>query len=116
MTMKRVLLLFIAIVLMAFSSVAPSYAQQYRTIESEMKVTHESLGVNFVYDSSMDLNVPYYGKPMVYIIKGNSKDKSEVLAECLKNLFAGTNIECEIMKKYVVLTQSDKRKGLYYFH
>lgn len=110
MTMKRVLLLFIAIVLMAFSSVAPSYAQQYRTIESEMKVIHESLGVNFVYDSLMDLNVPYYGKTMVYIIKGNSKDKSEVLAECLKNLFAGTNIECEIMKKYVVLTQSDKRK------
>lgn len=101
MTMKRVLLLFIAIVLMALSSVAPSYAQQYRTIESEMKVIHESLGVNFVYDSSLNLNIPYSGKTM----KGIAS-----LEDCLRTLFSGTNIEYEIMKKYVVLTQSDKRK------
>ena len=95
---------------MAFSAVAPAYAQQSRTLKSEMEVIHESLGVNFVYDSAIEINVPYSGKPMKDVIKGNRKDQSALLEECLKTLFAGTNIEYEVMKKYIVLTQADKRK------
>ena len=95
---------------MAFFAIAPAHAQQSRTLKSEMEVIHESLGVNFVYDSAIEINVPYSGKPMKDIIKGNKKEHSVILQECLKTLFTGTNIEYEIMKKYIVLTQADKRK------
>ena len=108
--MKHVLLLITTVIALAFYAVAPAYAQQNRTLKSEMEVIHESLGVNFVYDSAIEINVPYSGKPMKDIIKGNKKEHSVLLEECLVTLFAGTNIEYEVMKKYVVLTQADKRK------
>ena len=108
--MKHVLLLITTVIAMAFYAVAPASAQQNRTLKSEMEVIHESLGVNFVYDSAIEINVPYSGKPMKDIIKGNKKEHSVLLEECLVTLFAGTNIEYEVMKKYVVLTQADKRK------
>ena len=95
---------------MAFFAIAPAHAQQSRTLKSEMEVIHESLGVNFVYDSAIEINVPYSGKPMKDIIKGNKKEHSALLEECLQTLFAGTGIEYEVMKKYIVLTQADKRK------
>ena len=108
--MKHVLLLITTVIAMAISAIAPAFAQQSRTLKSEMEVIHESLGVNFVYDSAIEINVPYSGKPMKDIIKGNKKEHSVLLEECLVTLFAGTNIEYEVMKKYVVLTQADKRK------
>ena len=95
---------------MAFFAIAPASAQQSRTLKSEMEVIHESLGVNFVYDSEIKIDIPYSGKPMKDIIKSNKMNQSALLEECLQTLFAGTNIEYEIMKKYVVLTQADKRK------
>ena len=110
LTMKHVLLLITTTLAMAIFAIAPAHAQQSRTLKSEMEVIHESLGVNFVYDSAIEINVPYSGKPMKDIIKGNKKEHSVILDECLKTLFAGTNIEYEIMKKYIVLTQADKRK------
>lgn len=95
---------------MAFFAIAPAHAQQSRTLKSEMEVIHESLGVNFVYDSAIEINVPYLGKPMKDIIKGNKKEQSAILQECLATLFSGTGIEYEVMKKYIVLTQAGKRK------
>ena len=95
---------------MAFFAIAPAHAQQSRTLKSEMEVIHESLGVNFVYDSAIEINVPYLGKPMKDVVKGNKKEHSDLLEECLQTLFAGTGIEYEVMKKYIVLTQADKRK------
>ena len=110
MTMKHVLLLITTLIAMAFYAVAPAHAQQSRTLKSEMEVIHESLGVNFVYDSAIEIDVPYSGKPLMDIIKGNKKEHSEILDECLKTLFAGTNMQYEVMKKYIVLTRIDKRK------
>ena len=108
--MKHVLLLITTVIAMAFYAVAPASAQQNRTLKSEMEVIHESLGVNFVYDSAIELNVPYSGKPMKDVIKGSKKEMTVLLEECLAILFAGTNIEYDIMKRYIVLTQADKRK------
>ena len=113
--MKHVLLLITTICAMALSAVAPALAQQSRTLRSEMKVIHESLGVNFVYDSAIEIDVPYSGKPMKDILKGRQNsvmpDSDRTSLElCLQTLFAGTGIEYEIMKKYIVLTQADKRK------
>ena len=95
---------------MAFSAVSSAREQQSRTLKSEMEVIHEHLGVNFVYDSAIDLNVPYSGRPIKDIIKGKKMEDSVLLDECLRTLFAGTGIEYDVMKKYIVLTQADKRK------
>ena len=89
--------------------------QQPRTIRSEMEVIHEKFGVNFVFDSSIDLNIPYSGRPVADMISGKrstvtpDSDRSS-LELCLETLFKGTDIEYEIMKKYIVLTQADKRR------
>ena len=110
--MKQIHTLIMTIMAMVVFAVAyiPAHAQQNRTLKSEMEVIHEALGVNFVYDSEIELNVPYSGRPMKDVIKDNRKEHSALLDECLQTLFAGTNIEYEIMKKYIVLTQADKRK------
>ena len=34
------------------------------TLKSQMEVLHQEFGVNFVYDSSIDLDIPYTGTPM----------------------------------------------------
>ena len=116
--MKHVLLLITTLTAMAFYAVAPAQAQQSRTLKSEMEVIHEALGVNFVYDSAIEINVPYSGKPMKDIIKTSRKGRSDVMPDsdraslelCLKTLFVGTSIQYEVMKKYIVLTRIDKRK------
>ena len=59
---------------MAFLAIAPASAQQSRTLKSEMEVIHESLGVNFVYDSEIKIDVPYSGRPMKDVIKGRRPD------------------------------------------
>ena len=98
--MKRVLLLTLTLILVV---TVPCGAQQSRTLKSEMEVIHKLMGVNFVYDSSIELDVPYDGRPM--------KDmRTESLEACLNTLFAGTDIEFEIMKKYVVLTKASKKR------
>ena len=119
--MKHALLFITTIITMAFSAVAPAYVfaqektQQARTIRSEMEVIHEKFGVNFVFDSSIDLNIPYSGRPVADIISGKHSavtpdtDRAS-LQLCLETLFKGTDIEFEIMKKYIVLTQADKRR------
>ena len=93
---------------MAFFAIAPAHAQQSRTLKSEMEVIHKSLDVNFVYDSAIEINVPYSGKPMKDVIKGRRTDgRTSVMSDadraslelCLKTLFADTGIEYEIMKK-----------------
>ena len=94
----RQLLLLISICVSVISAFAQS---QGRTLKSEMEFLHQEYGVNFVYDSSLELDVPYTGKPM----KGIA-----TLELCLQTLFQNTGIDYEIMKKYVVLTKSDSRK------
>ena len=64
---------------MAFIAIAPARAQQSRSLKSEMEVIHESLGVNFVYDSAIEIDVPYSGKPMKDVINANKKEHSVLL-------------------------------------
>ncbi len=115
---------------MALSAVAQP---QPKTLKMEMEYLHQEYGVNFVYDSSLDLSKPYSGKPMNELLKGRRTDgrtsssktvmpagNSSVMPDpdhsvmpdpdraslelCLQTLFAGTGIDYEIMKKYIVLT------------
>ena len=71
------------------------------TLKSEMEILHQIYGVNFVYDSSIALDLPYKGKPM--------RTYSSLEAG-LEALFTGSGIEYEIMKKYVVLTKAGAKK------
>ena len=81
--------------------------QTVMTLKSEMEVIHEEYGVNFVYDSSLDLDRPYDGIPVAKIIRDFRGDDEKALEECLKALFRGTDIQYEVMKKYIVLTRKD---------
>lgn len=134
--MKHVLLLIMTTAAMVFLAIAPASAQKNRTLKSEMEVIHDMIGVNFVYDSAIELDIPYSDRPMEDIINASRKRSSTVMSDtssksvmpdsssksvmpdsdraslelCLQTLFAGTGIEYEIMKKYIVLTQADKRK------
>ena len=92
---------------MAFSAMAQPTA---KTLKSQMEFLHDEYGVNFVYDSSLDLTKPYQGRDISEVSKENRDTQDKGLEICLKTLFAGTNIEYEIMKKYIVLTQADKKK------
>ena len=109
---------------MAVLAVADPHISQARssrtdpeTVRAGMQVLYEIFGVNFIYDSSLDLDIPYRGRPMKEIIGRHSgtqdRDSSvavESLSLCLESLFKDTGIEYEIMKKYVVLTKADSKK------
>ena len=99
--MKHVLLLFTTILSIAFTALAQSPS---RTLQTEMECLHQEFGVNFIYDSSLDIDVPYRGKPMKELAaKGD-------LELCLQTLFQSTGIRFEIMKKYIVLTSIFSQK------
>ena len=95
----RHLLLLISVCVSVLSASAQS---QGRTLKSEMEFLHQGYGVNFVYDSAIEIDVPTASVMP-------DPDRAS-LEHCLKILFSGTNIDYEIMKKYIVLTQADKRK------
>ena len=70
------------------------------TLKEQMKVIHDIFDVNFIYDSSLDLDIPYKGQPMT----------GESLESCLEALFKDTGINYEINRKYIVLTKTDSKK------
>ena len=114
--MKHVLTFFTTILLMVLSSVSVCLdartsrdTREKVTLKSQMELLHRTFGVNFVYDSSIDLDVPYEGKALPCLSERSKRDEESLLKN-LETLFSDTGIEFEIMKKYVVLTRSDSRK------
>ena len=71
------------------------------TLKEQMPVLHELFGVNFIYDSSLELDVPSSKKV---------DPRRHTLEECLTKLFEGTGIEWSIQKKYIVLTHKDRKR------
>lgn len=108
--MKNVLIILAAIIMMA-SPIADANAtparQEPATLKQQMELIHNHFGVNFVYDSAIDLDIPYTGKALN--LKSSQKDE-EALAKALETIFKGTEIEYEIMKKYIVLTKAGQKK------
>lgn len=86
---------------MAFTAVAKPQA---RTLKSEMEFIHHEYGVNFIYDSSLDLTIPYEGKDLADVSKTCRGQRNKGLEACLELLFADTGIRYHIEKQYVVLT------------
>lgn len=106
--MKHVLIYFATIFLLAFVSwpdALTASAQEKRqtvsTLKSQMELLHFRHDVNFIYDSSLDVEVPYTGPEMKV---------SDPLETCLEILFKGTGIHYEVMRKYVVLTKAGSKK------
>lgn len=85
--MKRILILVIALA-------ASVSALAQTTIKDGMAQIADQHGVNFVYDPSLPVNLPYKGKSLA---KGDL-DKS------LDALFKGSGINWERKKKFIVLT------------
>ena len=71
------------------------------TLKEQMQLIHEHFGVNFIYDSSIELDKEAPRK---------IDPRRQNLEECLAGLFTGTDLEWEVMKKYVVLTHKDKKR------
>ena len=96
------LFLKIAIILSTLAaSVTAMQAKEAHTIREQMQIVHEHFGVNFIYDSSIDLETRSE-------IRINPSKMS--LEECLNAIFRNTDLEWEIQKRYVVLTHKDKKR------
>ena len=72
--LKTALTLILFLPLMSGVSAA---TDKLPTLREQMKVIHELFDVNFIYDSSLDLDIPYKGQPMT----------GESLEACLEALF-----------------------------
>lgn len=96
--MKRILLIFAAVILMALSATAQT---RPGTLGAEMEFMHGHYGVNFIYDSTISVDVAY---------SGSSIREAADMDECLKTLFEGSGIEYRVMKKYIVLTKAGAKK------
>ena len=130
--MKHVQKILTAIILMTvvLTASAQTKPAEGATVRELMEVIHEIFGVNFVYDSSLDLD-RIAGRAGNDVIKktGNDVPSSrhsthsghsdssrhsrldrESLEACLAALFKDTGIEYEIMKKYIVLTKAGSKK------
>lgn len=71
------------------------------TLRTEMEEIHEKFGANFIYDSSLEIDVP---------ATKDVKMDGRTLEQCLDELFSGTDIQWSIQKKYVVLVYKDKKR------
>ena len=124
--MKHVQKILTAIILMTvvLTASAQTKPAEGATVRELMEVIHEIFGVNFVYDSSLDLD-RIAGRAGNDVLKktvtdvsssrhsthsGHSRLDRESLEACLAALFKDTGIEYEIMKKYIVLTKAGSKK------
>ena len=96
--MKKLNLIFCAL-LLCTSAIAGK--GDMPTLKEQMLAIHDHFGVNFIYDSSLELDVPSAKKV---------DPRRHTLEECLTELFEGTGIEWSIQKKYIVLTHKDRKR------
>ena len=92
--------LFILIIL-TFSHLGFAQNSAVPTLRTEMEEIHEKFGVNFIYDSSLEIDV---------LATKDVNMEGRTLEQCLDELFSGTDIQWSIQKKYVVLVYKDKKR------
>ena len=95
--MRHVFILLTTIYAFAFSAIAQP---QVQTLKMKMEDLHQDFGVNFVYDSAIDLERP----------AAESDGVPSSLEARLESLFRNTGIDYKIMKKYIVLTNAGSKK------
>ena len=92
--------LFILIIL-TVSHLSFAQNRAMPTLRTEMEEIHQIYGVNFIYDSSLEIDVP---------APKDVKMEGRTVEQCLDELFSGTAIQWSIQKKYVVLVHKDKKR------
>ena len=110
--MKHVQKILTAIILMTvvLTASAQTKPAEGATVRELMEVIHEIFGVNFVYDSSLDLDRIAGRAANDVISSRHSRLDRESLEVSLAALFKDTGIDYEIMKKYIVLTKAGSKK------
>ena len=104
-------LFLLFLVSVAYAAPAGS-RQEQMTYKTQLHVIHQHFGVNFVYDSALDLDIPYKGRPMPEVIRRDGAyNDEETLLKCLETLFQESDITYEVKRKYVVLTRKSSRKA-----
>ncbi len=102
-TLQYVIILIAAIMQPSLAHTQETLRQgDETTLKTQLEILHETFGVNFVYDSSIDLDIPCKGL--------STRPDRGSLEGSLQTLLAGTGIEYEIMKKYIVLTKAGSKK------
>lgn len=68
------------------------------TVRQQMEAVKKEYAVNFVYDASLKLDIPYIGKPL----------KGRGLHSALNELFRNTDIKWEVNGKHILLSRKKK--------
>lgn len=91
------------ILLLFFSPFHDALAQKDRstTIREQMEIIHEHFGMNFIYDSSISVDV---------VSNHDCDPRKMSLEECLETVFGDTGLKWEIHGKYIILTRKAERR------
>lgn len=91
------------ILLLFFSPIHDALAQKDRstTIREQMEIIHEHFGMNFIYDSSISVDV---------VSNHDCDTRKMSLEECLETVFGDTGLKWEIHGKYIILTRKAERR------
>ena len=95
--MKKLLKLLVPVLLITVLTGGEAFAQEASrtSLKERMAWIEEAYGVSFIYDSNINLNVPYNGS--------GSKDASVKLKDALRDLFKGTGMEWDVKRKYIAV-------------
>lgn len=91
---RTIILVFIACICIPISA----QVKHWDTVKEQMELIHRLHQISFVYDSSLNVDVPYHGKQL----------QGLNLQECLQELFEKTNLKWEVQGKYVLLNKMKK--------
>ena len=95
--MKKRLKLLVPVLLITVLTGLETFAQKASqvTLKERMAWIEEAYGVSFIYDSNIDLNIPYNGS--------GDKDTTLKLKDALRDLFKGTGMEWDVKRKYIAV-------------
>lgn len=95
--MKKLLKLLVPVLAITVLTGVEAFAQKasQATLKERMAWIEEAYGVSFIYDSNVNLDIPYSGS--------GTRDTSVKLKDALRDLFSGTGMEWDIKRKYIAV-------------
>ena len=95
--MKKLLKLLVPVLAITVLAGVEAFAQKasQATLKERMAWIEEAYGVSFIYDSNVNLDIPYKGS--------GTRDTSVKLKDALRDLFSGTGMEWDVKRKYIAV-------------
>lgn len=95
--MKKLLKLLVPVLAVTVLAGVEAFAQKasQATLKERMAWIEEAYGVSFIYDSNVNLDIPYNGS--------GTRDASVKLKDALRDLFSGTGMEWDVKRKYIAV-------------